>query len=85
MILFISKATGSEQVHVINADGTGERRVSAGPGNDTLAVWSPEGWNVGFTSDRDGNYEIYWVGSDGLLETRVTSAGDLDNNPAWAP
>lgn len=52
---------------------------------NTLPAWSPDGRQIAFSSDRDGNWEIYVLDVDTLQATRVTDNNALDWDPAWAP
>ncbi|MBE3114579.1 MAG: PD40 domain-containing protein [Actinobacteria bacterium] len=49
---------------------------SAVPGYFSLACFSPDGSNIAFVSDRDGNGEIYIMNIDGSEQVNLT------NNPA---
>ena len=39
---------------VMNADGSGQTRLTNIPGFDGEPVWSPDGSRIAFSSDRDG-------------------------------
>jgi TolB protein len=53
--------------------------------NDMFPAWSPDGRQVAFTSDRDGDPEIYRVGLDGAGLERLTRTPGRDAHPAWSP
>jgi Tol biopolymer transport system component len=53
--------------------------------NDGWARWSPNGHQIVFHSNRDGNFEIYVMDSDGLLPTRLTLYAGIDQFPDWSP
>jgi len=52
--------------------------------NDTPASWSPDGFNVAYYSDADGDWDIYFVNTAGGVVQVVDSPGD-DATPAWSP
>ena len=56
-LVFESRRHGDAELYIINADGTGERRLTWSGGEDTHAAWSPDGSTIVFDSDRDGNVE----------------------------
>jgi TolB protein len=72
------------ELYVMNADGTGQTRLSTQGGGDP--VWSPDGSKIMFGTDRVGNGELYVAGPDGSGEANVTnSPADEVNVPAWSP
>src|SRR5581483_4213871 len=56
-IAFTSDRDGRYQLYVMNADGTGQSRLTTDAGNDAGPAWSPDGTKIAFTSNRDGNAE----------------------------
>ncbi len=70
----------------MNATGGGETVLASGSTNQGQPSWSPDGSQVAFVSDQDGNQEIYRInvfGAPGL--TRLTAAAGSDVSPDWAP
>jgi TolB protein len=59
-------------IHTIQADGSDERPVTKHPAPDWGPVWSPDGTEILFLSDRDGLNELHIVGVDGRGLRRVT-------------
>ena len=49
------------------------------------SAWSPDGWQIAFYSDRDGNSEIYVMDIDGTNQRRLTNNTAEDRSPAWSP
>lgn len=57
----------------MNADGSGEARLTTGPSQDRYSDWSPDGRRVAFASNRDGGaLQIYVMNAGGANPTRVT-------------
>ncbi len=52
---------------------------------DTAPAISPDGTQVAFMSNRDGNWDIYLVGIDGKDLRRLTDDPAQDGLPAWSP
>ena len=50
---------------------------------DKQPKYSPNGENVTFVSDRDGNSEIYVMDADGSNQTRLTNNSASDLYPSW--
>jgi Tol biopolymer transport system component len=75
-----------DDIWLMNADGSGKRRLTAGPALDSEPAWSADGAEVAFTRfvSRGENYSIYAVGADGRGLRRLTK-GPYDGSPAWSP
>ena len=43
----------------MDADGSNPRQLTSHSGSDLRPSWSPDGSQIVFESDRDGNVEIY--------------------------
>ena len=67
----------------MNADGTGVARLTTSAGYDGMPVWSPDGQQIAFVSDRDGNQEIYVMNADGTGQTRLTFTSAPEMSPDW--
>ncbi|MBA3868891.1 MAG: PD40 domain-containing protein [Anaerolineae bacterium] len=46
---------------------------------------SPDGRQIIFSSNRDGNYELYLMNIDGSNQRRLTNTQDDEINPSWSP
>jgi TolB protein len=77
-----TRCRGSCDVYVINADGTGERRLTHGeePGVQS-PTWSPDGRRIAFV-DIDG---LFAMDAAGGPWQRLTDGPADDANPAWSP
>jgi formylglycine-generating enzyme required for sulfatase activity len=84
-IAFVSDRDGNREIYVMNADGSGQTRLTDNPALDWTPAWSPDGTRIAFMSDRDGNPEIYVMNADGSGQTRLTDNPTLDQLPAWSP
>jgi len=71
-------------VILTRADGSHPRQVAAGS-NELAAEASPDGRQVAFMSQRDGNWEIYVVSLSGGPVQRLTDHPGNDGLPAWSP
>jgi Tol biopolymer transport system component len=89
-IAFRSDRDGNGEVYVVNADGSGLRRVTRNPASDGRPVWSPDGTRLLFTRFGDGSSDIYSVSADGSGARNLTpdvrpARVGRDSSPAWSP
>jgi TolB protein len=57
-VTFASDRSGSGQIYVMNADGSGQERISFGSGTYSTPVWSPRGDLIAFTKQQGGRFLI---------------------------
>jgi len=69
----------------MGADGSNQRNLTNNSAYDNVPVWSPDGGQIAFESNRDGNWEIYVMDSDGSNLRRLTNNSAEDGTPAWSP
>ncbi len=81
----IRATNGTRDIFTMNADGTGEIRLTNNTFEDSEPAWSADGTLIVFTSERDGNKEIYTMNANGTNQTRLTNNTFEDNQPAWQP
>jgi Tol biopolymer transport system component len=62
----------SPEIYVINADGTGLKRLTNNRAWDEVPAWSPDGRMIAFHSLRDGYSEIYVMNPDGSGQRNVS-------------
>jgi Tol biopolymer transport system component len=75
----------TDDIYVMNADGTGQTRLTFAARADTHANFSPDGEKIAFSSARDGgNNEIYVMKANGTEQTRLTSNDATDEFPAFS-
>jgi TolB protein len=83
-IAFESDRGGSQQIYVMNADGSGQTRISFGNGRYSTPVWSPDGQHIAFTKQAEGRFAIGVMKPDGSGE-RILTEGFHNEGPTWAP
>jgi dipeptidyl aminopeptidase/acylaminoacyl peptidase len=76
---------GTEEIYVMNADGTGQTRLTSDSGRDVSPAWSPDGNKIIFMSNRTGNWQIFTIDPSGNNLTQVVSTGSNDTNPKFSP
>jgi len=83
-IAFQSNRDGNAEIYVMNRDGSGIRRVTTHPMDDTTPTWSPSGNQIAFTSNRSGSPQIYVVDVDGL-NLRLMTRESYCDRATWSP
>jgi Tol biopolymer transport system component len=84
-IAFMSDRTGSNEIYVMNSDGSGLMRLTNDSNDDLHPAWSPDRTKIAWYSTRAGNTDIYVMNADGSNVRRLTDAPDPDAHPAWSP
>lgn len=81
-IVFSSNRTGEGEVWIMNADGSGQKRLAGLPHRDDWGpTWSPDGTRIAFYSlDAVGRTQLYTVRPSGAGLTRLGVRGQ---DPAW--
>jgi TolB protein len=70
------------EVHVVDADGSGDRRLTVG----FDPAWSPDGSRIAFARSMAGDdTDLFLIGADGSGLTHVTRGPDWDRAPGWSP
>lgn len=80
-IAFSSRRAGTFDVYVMNADGRGTRRVTAGKQNDSHPTWSASGELIAF--ERSG--DVWVTDVDGRSAERISDVIAEEGEPAWSP
>ncbi|MGB3716798.1 MAG: DUF5050 domain-containing protein [Candidatus Promineifilaceae bacterium] len=87
-IVYFSMIGGvqKQDIYVMDADGTRVHQLTNNPNTvDEDPIWSPDGNQIAFQSDRDGNFEIYLMDADGGNQRRLTNSSAGEYWPAWRP
>ena len=78
---------GSEgDLFVLDADGTGRRRLTSTPDLEQAAGWSPDGSEIVFTRFYlAGGSDVFVMDVDGTNVRRLTRQPARDDAAAWSP
>jgi TolB protein len=77
-----------EDVYVVNADGSGLRRLTNDPGADFDPSWSPDGRRIAYRHEGGGGdsaAEIEVMNANGSQKRNLTTRSGQDHSPAWSP
>ena len=85
MLFSTNRDGGNPQIY----DATGSQgqtltRLTYSAGTDAYAAWSPDGRQIAFTSNRDGNNEIYVMNVNGSSLVNLTNNPASDQHPSWS-
>ncbi len=69
--------THGSDLYWVDADGGIARKLTADPGNELFAKFSPDGQWIAFTGQYDGNTEVYLIPAQGGEPTRLTYTATL--------
>jgi Tol biopolymer transport system component len=77
----------NSDIYVMNADGSGSRRLTHSAAYDVEPAWSPDGRKIAFQSTKriGGNREIYVMNADGSGKRNLTRHPARDVRPSWSP
>ena len=65
------------ELYTVDKDGGVARRLTSAPGYTTFPRFSPDGKQIAFTSEYDGNREVYLMPADGGAPKRLTISATL--------
>ncbi len=73
---------GNFDIWTMNADGTGQRKLTSGQAVEADPTWSPDGTRIAFCKDG----AIHIMDADGKNQKPLTDPGfAFDREPAWSP
>jgi len=90
-LAFSATMNSNADIYLLNVDSvlSGQdpliKRLTTDPAADFDPTWSPDGMQIAFRSQRDGNDEIYVMNADGTCQTNLTNDPLADWSPAWSP
>ena len=79
---------GLQQVHVVNMDGSGFKRLTEGPSEHMTPMWSPRGDLIVFAEffAPGSQTSVLWVMDPaGNNKRKLTTEEALHANPSWSP
>jgi Tol biopolymer transport system component len=74
----------TSEIYTVDVKGKKLQRLTNNNAKDANPAWSPDGQQIVFASNRDGNFEIYVMNSDGSNQHRLTNHPADDNSPTWS-
>ena len=94
-IAFTSDRDGNKEIYLMNADGTGQTRLTSNTIVDDHPIWSPNRNKLAFVSQRQtGGFAIFQINIDGTNRVEVTPLSQFVDVPptgtvpfsmSWSP
>jgi Tol biopolymer transport system component len=83
-ILFASNMSGINQLHIVNADGSGVRQVSNLPALRGRSDWSPQNQIVTYSGGSWAR-EVFLMNMDGSDQHQISPPGGNSQGPSFSP
>jgi Tol biopolymer transport system component len=80
-----SNRDGNSEIYLLDLQTGTTRNLTHNPADDFTPAWSPDGTQIAFVSDRDGDKqpELYVMDADGRHLHRVAGGNGQFANPMW--
>lgn len=84
-VLYASDASGNADIWEMEADGTGQRQLTAGAARNYAPITTPDGRYILFHSNRTGAWQIWRMNRDGSDPVQLTNGKENSNWPSVTP
>lgn len=61
------------------------QQLTTDPATDIRPIWSPDGQQIAYQSNRSGSFSIWLMDANGENQREITSGDSDDRHPAWSP
>jgi Tol biopolymer transport system component len=92
LVTSVPRFAEAHEIFVMNADGSGVRRLTRNSVNDGYPAWSPDGKWIAFSREDphsrklgDVSFDIWVMRADGSGARQLTNSRDDEVEPAWSP
>ena len=77
--------TYESDLWLVPSAGGQARRLTNDPGQEAIGKFSPDGTQIAFTAQYDGNLDVFVMSSEGGVPTRLTYHPGMDRVLGWWP
>ena len=85
-VVFVSYRDSDDEIYIMNADGSGQTRLTNSKFGDSEPVLSPDGQYIVFVSQRDGGHKLFIMNADGSNWRQLTDGKSNDEySPYFSP
>jgi TolB protein len=72
-------------IYVKSTTGKTMTQLTSDPADDVMPAFAPDGREIAFASNRDGNWNIFVTNLSGTPPMQLTSDSDHELHPTWSP
>ena len=72
-------------IYVVASTGGKALQITTNAAYDTDPIWSPDGKQIAFATDRNGNFDVYLVAAEGGVPQRITTNSATETPLAFSP
>lgn len=84
-IAFVKQGSGTDEIFVMDANGSNQRRLTRNQESDQSPNWTPDGRRLAFSRCDDGGFcQLIAINVRSRAERPLTG-GPFELNPAWSP
>ncbi|HWP38330.1 MAG TPA: Ig-like domain-containing protein [Gemmatimonadales bacterium] len=84
-IAFVNDRDGNPELYIMNADGSGARRLTNSPDTEGSPSWTPDGQQLVYASNATGHFQLWIINVDGTGARRLTEEPSSNFQPAVSP
>ena len=81
----LPKDGGNFDLWIMNADGSGKRKLTFSAANEVFPAWHPQGHTIAFATDLNGNFDIYGISLPDEKTFPIVTGPANETRPAWSP